>query len=406
MGENTPSIKVEAVRALGGSVILHGESYDEAAAHAKALCEKKGYTFVHPFDDADVIAGQGTIGMEILRQHTGDVDVIYVPVGGGGLIAGIGAYVKYLKPETRVVGVECVGSDAMHRSFEAGRRVRLKAEELDQFADGTAVLQVGKETYRLARKVVDEVITVTIDEICAAVKDIFEDTRTIAEPAGALAVAGMKNHLEPGATGVAVLSGANVNFDRLRHISERTEVGERREILLGVTIPEKPGSFRRFCSTIGKRSITEFNYRFIRPGSAHVLVGIQTTPGEDRGELIEKLRQRYEVQDLSNNEVAVLHVRHMVGGAADIDDEKLFRFEFPEKPGALLKFLTVLGNQFNISMFHYRNHGAAYGRVLVGIQIPDSEMGAFLGKLAKLNYRFWNETDNPAYHQFLGGASV
>ena len=216
----------------------------------------------------------------------------------------------------------------------------------------------------------------------------------------------MKNHLEPGATGVAVLSGANVNFDRLRHISERTEVGERREILLGVTIPEKPGSFRRFCSTIGKRSITEFNYRFIRPGSAHVLVGIQTTPGEDRGELIEKLRQRYEVQDLSNNEVAVLHVRHMVGGAADIDDEKLFRFEFPEKPGALLKFLTVLGNQFNISMFHYRNHGAAYGRVLVGIQIPDSEMGAFLGKLAKLNYRFWNETDNPAYHQFLGGASV
>ena len=406
MGENTPSIKVEAVRALGGSVILRGESYDEAAAHAKALCEKKGYTFVHPFDDADVIAGQGTIGMEILRQHTGDVDVIYVPVGGGGLIAGIGAYVKYLKPEIRVVGVECVGSDAMHRSFEAGRRVRLKSEELDQFADGTAVLQVGKETYRLARKVVDEVITVTIDEICAAVKDIFEDTRTIAEPAGALAVAGMKNHLEPGATGVAVVSGANVNFDRLRHISERTEVGERREILLGVTIPEKPGSFRRFCSTIGKRSITEFNYRFIRPGSAHVLVGIQTTPGEDRGELIEKLRQRYEVQDLSNNEVAVLHVRHMVGGAADIDDEKLFRFEFPEKPGALLKFLTVLGNQFNISMFHYRNHGAAYGRVLVGIQIPDSEMGAFLGKLARLNYRFWNETDNPAYHQFLGSASV
>ena len=401
MGENTPSIKVNAVRSFGGNVILHGDTYDEAAAHARTLEKKHGYSYVHPFDDDDVIAGQGTIGMEILRQHPGRLNTIYVPVGGGGLIAGIGAYVKYLRPETRVVGVECHGSDAMFRAINAGRRVSLSADELDQFADGTAVLQVGKKTFDLARKVVDEVVTVSIDEICAAIKDIFEDTRVIAEPSGALAVAGLKNNIEPGETAVAVVSGANVNFDRLRHISERTEVGEQREILLGVTIPEKAGSFRRFCSTIGKRSITEFNYRFTSDDSAQVLVGIQINPGEDRARLVAKLGQNYKVSDLSGNEVAVLHVRHMVGGVAGIADEKLFRFEFPEKPGALLKFLTVLGNKFNISMFHYRNHGSAYGRVLVGIQIPEREMKMFTKQLAGINYRFWNETSNPAYQQFL-----
>lgn len=401
MGENTPSIKVDAVRALGGHVILHGDTYDAAAGHARHLEKEKGYTYVHPFDDEDVIAGQGTIGMEILRQHTGPLDAVYVPVGGGGLISGIGAYIKYLRPETKVIGVECEGSAAMYAALKTGRRVSLKAEELDQFADGTAVLQVGKETFRLAKRVVDEVITVTVDEICAAIKDMFEDTRTIAEPSGALAIAGMKNHLLEGQTGVAIISGANVNFDRLRHISERTDVGEQREMLLGVTIPEKAGSFKKFCSAIGKRSITEFNYRYVHEGSAHVLVGIQTTAVEDKNRLLNKLQQKYEVQDLSGNEVAVLHVRHMVGGVANIQDEKLFRFEFPEKPGALLKFLTVLGNQFNISMFHYRNHGAAFGRVLVGIQIPNSEMKAFLLTLGSINYRFWNETDNPAYRQFL-----
>ena len=401
MGENTPSIKIDAVKSFGGRVILHGDSYDEAALHARELSKREGYTYVHPFDDEDVIAGQGTIGMEILRQHTGRLDAVYVPVGGGGLIGGIGAYIKYLRPQTKIIGVECEGSAGMRAAMDAGRRVTLKAEELDQFADGTSVRQVGRETFRLARKVVDTVVTVNIDEICAAIKDIFEDTRVIAEPSGALAVAGLKNHISEGETAVAVISGANVNFDRLRHISERTEVGEQREILLGVTIPEKAGSFRQFCSTIGKRSITEFNYRYASEGQAHVLVGIQTTPGEDRGRVIEKLRQRYEVVDLSANEVAVLHVRHMVGGVACIEDEKLFRFEFPEKPGALLKFLTVLGNRFNISMFHYRNHGSAYGRVLVGIQVPDGEMKAFLKDLGNINYRFWNETNNPAYQQFL-----
>jgi len=401
MGENTPSIKIDAVKAFGGKAILHGDSYDEAAAHARDLAAKHGYTYVHPFDDTDVIAGQGTIGMEILRQTHDPIDAIYVPVGGGGLIGGIGAYVKYLQPDCRIIGVECEGSAGMSAALAAGRRVTLKAEDLDQFADGTSVRQVGKETFALAKKVVDEVITVSIDEICAGIKDLFEDTRVLAEPSGALAVAGLKRHAKKGENVVAIVSGANVNFDRLRHISERTEVGEKREMLLGVSIPEKPGSFRRFCSDIGKRSITEFNYRYAADGEAHVLVGIQTNAGEDRSRLIEKLSQRYSVTNLSDNEVAVLHVRHMVGGVANIENEKLFRFEFPEKPGALLKFLTVLGNDFNISMFHYRNHGSAYGRVLVGIQIPDREMPQFLKRLKSIGYRYWNETENAAYRQFL-----
>lgn len=401
MGENTPSIKVEAVKAFGGNTILHGDSYDEASEHAQKLARKHGYTYVHPFDDVEVIAGQGTIGMEILRQTRDPIDAVYVPVGGGGLIGGIGAYIKYLQPGCRVIGVECEGSAGMAAALKAGRRVTLKAEDLDQFADGTSVRQVGKETFALAKKVVDEVITVSIDEICAAVKDLFEDTRVLAEPSGALAVAGLKRHAKKDETVVAIVSGANVNFDRLRHISERTEVGERREMLLGVAIPEKPGSFLRFCSDIGKRSITEFNYRYSTHGAAHVLVGVQINHGEDRAKLLSKLARSYEVEDLSENEVAVLHVRHMVGGVAAIENEKLFRFEFPEKPGALLKFLTVLGNDFNISMFHYRNHGSAYGRVLVGIQIPDAEMKNFLKRLTSIGYRYWNESQNPAYQQFL-----
>ena len=401
MGENTPSIKANAVRSFGGQVILYGDSYDEAAVHAATLAKQQGYTYVHPFDDEDVIAGQGTIGVEILRQHTAALDAIYVPVGGGGLISGIGAYVKYLRPGTRIVGVECEGSDAMKRALAAGRRISLKADELDQFADGTAVRQVGRRTFALAKRVIDDVITVSIDEICAAIKDIFEDTRVIAEPAGALAVAGAKNQARRGETVVALVTGANVNFDRLRHISERTEVGEKREILLGVTIPEKPGSFRRFCSIIGKRSITEFNYRYSDSVSAQVLVGVQTTPGEDRQGLIDRLARYYEVIDLSANEVAVLHVRHMVGGVSGIRGEKVYRFDFPEKPGALLKFLTVLGNDFNISMFHYRNHGAAYGRVLVGIQVPKNQQAQFERQLSNIEYRYWDETANPAYDQFL-----
>lgn len=406
MGENTPSIKVEAVRALGGKVILKGDSFDEAAEVALLMAKNEGYTYVHPFDDVEVIAGQGTIGMEIMRQHQGRLDAVYVPVGGGGLIGGIGAFIKYLKPDCKIIGVECEGSAGMSAALASGRRVTLAAEDLDQFADGTAVRQVGRETFALAKRVVDEVITVSIDEICAAIKDLFEDTRVIAEPSGALAIAGVKNHASAGETVVAIVSGANVNFDRLRHISERTEIGERREILMGVTIPEKPGSFRRFCSAIGKRNITEFNYRYASEHDAHVLVGVQLSPGEERTDLIDRLASRYEVQDLSDNEVAVLHVRHMVGGVALIPDEKLFRFEFPEKPGALLRFLTVLGNDYNISMFHYRNHGAAHGRVLVGIQVPDGAMNGFLKRLGAINYRYWNESGNPAYRQFLGSGSL
>ena len=408
MGRNTPEIKVNAVARLGGHVILHGDNYDEAAAHARRLVQEKGYTYVHPFDDPDVIAGQGTIGVEMLRQYTGDLHAVFVPVGGGGLISGVGTWIKYLRPDVKIIGVEAEGSASMWASLDAGRRVRLKAEDMDLFADGTAVAQVGRETFKLARACVDEIIKVSVDEICAAVKDIFEDTRSISEPSGALAVAGLKKYVERGSAGetgacIAIVSGANVNFDRLRDISERTEIGEGREILLGVTIPERPGSFKRFCNAIGKRAITEFNYRYAHGNGAHVLVGVQTAQGlEDRRQLVASLSANYEVVDLSENEVAVLHVRHMVGGrAAGLEHERLFRFEFPEKPGALMRFLSVLGTDFNISMFHYRNHGAAEGRVLAGIQVPESEMKNFRHDLANLGYRCWDETENPAYHLFL-----
>jgi threonine dehydratase len=407
MGKNTPDIKIDAVKRFGATIILHGDTYDEASEHAYVLAAEKGYSYIHPFDDPEVIAGQGTIGMEILRQHTGELDVVFVPVGGGGLISGIGAYVKYLRPDVKVIGVEAEGSACLWAALEAGRRVKLKAEDLDQFADGTAVRQMGVETFRLAKQCVDEVIKVSIDEICAAIKDIFEDTRSISEPSGALSIAGMKAYASrentAGQTYVAVVSGANMNFDRLRHVSERTEIGEKREVLLGVTIPEKPGSFKRFCSAVGRRAITEFNYRYVSHRKAKVLVGIQTSGSrDDRDKIVDRLEKNYEVIDLSENEVAVLHIRHMVGGTGGgLIDEHLFRFEFPERPGALLKFLAVLGSDLNISMFHYRNHGSAYGRVLVGIQIPRNEMAKFKKGLAEVGYRYWEETDNPAYQQFL-----
>lgn len=409
MGRNTPSIKVNAVRDLGARVILHGDGFDEAKAHADALVDKHGYTFVHPFDDVDVIAGQGTVGMEIMNQHGRAPDAVFVPVGGGGLIAGIAAYLKYLAPQTRVIGVESEGSACLTAAMAAGRRVRLPFESLDLFADGVSVAQVGKETFKVARRCVDEVITVSTDEICAAVKDLFDDTRSIAEPSGALAAAGLKKYLEgphklaPASQLVAIVSGANVNFDRLRHISERAEVGEQREVILGVTIPERAGSFRRFCHTLGKRSVSEFNYRYASDDQAHVYVGLQIASPPDRATVVAALRDAgYAVQDMTENEAAKLHVRHMVGGRSLGDKpELLYRFEFPERPGALLRFLSVLGGHWNITMFHYRNHGAAWGRVLVGFEASGRDRKALTENLERIGYRYWEETANPAYQLFL-----
>jgi len=407
MGRNTPSIKVDAVRNLGAKVVLHGDAYDEAAAHALELAEEHGYVFVHPYDDVDVIAGQGTVGVEIINQHTGVPDAIFVPVGGGGLIAGISAYVKYLAPDTRVIGVEAEGSACLAAAMAAGRRVRLPFESLDLFADGVSVAQVGKETFKVARNHVDEVITVNTDEICAAIKDLFDDTRSIAEPAGALAVAGVKKYVEregvENANLVAVVSGANVNFDRLRHISERAEVGEQREVLLGVTIPEQAGSFLRFCRALGKHPVSEFNYRYANDKEAHVYVGLQVAAGEDREQLLEKLAgTSFAIENMTDNEAAKLHVRHMVGGRTlGSKSELLYRFEFPERPGALLRFLIGLGGSWNITMFHYRNHGAAWGRVLVGFEADASDRKNLTEYLKRIGYRYWEETENPAYQLFL-----
>jgi threonine dehydratase len=409
MGRNTPSIKVDAVRALGARIVLHGDTYDDAAQHAAELVGKHGHVFVHPFDDLDVIAGQGTVGMEIMNQHGRPPDTIFVPVGGGGLIAGIAAYVKYLAPRTRIVGVESEGSACLAAALAAGRRVRLPYESLDLFADGASVAQVGREPFKVARHCVDEVIVVNTDEICAAIKDLFDDTRAIAEPAGALAVAGLKKFAARQAPAddpphvVAVVSGANVNFDRLRHISERAEVGEHREAIFGVTIPERPGSFRRFCGVLGKRSVSEFNYRYASQDAAHVYVGLEVGTEADRRMLQAQLEAAgYEVQDMTDNEAAKLHVRHMVGGRTlSGKDELLFRFEFPERPGALLRFLSVLGTEWNITMFHYRNHGAAWGRVLVGFEASERDRTRLGADLKRIGYRYWEETDNPAYRMFL-----
>jgi threonine dehydratase len=406
MPVTTPRIKVDAVAARGARVVLHGDSYDEAYAHAKALGRRQGLTFVHPYDDPDVIAGQGTIGMEILRQCEGPIDAVFVPVGGGGLVSGIAAYLKHLRPGVTVIGVEPDDADAMTRSLEAGRRVKL--DHVGLFADGVAVKEVGKETFRLCRKLVNEMVRVDTDEICAAIKDVFEDTRVVLEPAGALAIAGAKawaeRHGARGRTLVAVASGANTNFDRLRFVAERAEVGEHREAVLGVTIPEERGSFRRFCRALGGRNITEFNYRMSDPREAHIFVGVTVQDRAETRRIVRALRGAgFRTLDMSGDEVAKGHMRHMIGGhSALAGDELLYRFEFPERPGALMKFLTAMNPTWNISLFNYRNYGADYGSILVGIQVPRREMGDFKRFLARLGYPSSDETRNPAYRLFLG----
>ena len=405
MPATTPQIKIAAVVARGARVVLYGDSYDDAYAHSLQIAKRENLTFVHPYDDPDVIAGQGTVGMEILRQHSGPIDAIFVAVGGGGLIAGIGAYIKRLRPQIRLIGVEPVDADAMTRSLAAGRRVKL--DQVGLFADGVAVKQVGVETFRLCRELVDEMILVDNDAICAAIKDVFEDTRSILEPAGALAIAGAKawvaRNRAKERTLVAVACGANMNFDRLRFVAERAELGEQREAILAVTIPEQAGSFRQFCTLLGPRSVTEFNYRYADPRQAHVFVGVQV---RDRGEirkLVARLRKHgLPTQDLSDNEMAKLHVRHLVGGRApSVRNELLYRFEFPERPGALMNFLKNMGHGWNITLFHYRNHGADFGRVLVGMQVPPRDKPAFRRFLTQLGYPSWDETRNPAHALFL-----
>ena len=405
MPTTTPQIKIDAVRSRGGEVVLAGESYDEAYARALELEKAEKLTFVHPFDDPEVIAGQGTIGMEILRQHQKPIHAVFCCVGGGGLISGVAAYIKRLRPETKIIGVEAVDSDAMTQSLQAGKRVRLK--QVGLFADGAAVKYVGEETFRLCQQYVDEMICVDTDAICAAIKDVFEDTRAVLEPAGALAVAGAKayvaHHRLKNKTLVAIASGANMNFDRLRFVAERAEVGEQREAVLAVTLPEKPGSYRKFLSLIGARNITEFNYRFNDPKEAHVFVGVQVASRAESLKLVEQLRRNgYPTLDLTDDETAKGHIRHLVGGhSPKVAHELVYRFEFPERPGALMNFLSNMSAGWNISLFHYRNHGADYGRVLVGIQVPPAEKAEFRAFLKNLGYAHWNETDNPAYRLFL-----
>jgi threonine dehydratase len=405
MPRTTPEIKVNAVKAYGARVVLYGDNYDAAFEHAMELVNRRCMTFIPPFDDPEVIAGQGTIGFEILKQHPDPLDAVFVPVGGGGLIGGIGAYIKSVRPEIRVIGVEPEDADAMARSLVSGRRVLL--DHVNIFADGVAVRQVGKETFRLAKKVVDEIIVVSNDEICAAMKDLFEDRRSILEPAGALAMAGAKAWLAKkkykNRNYVVLASGANVNFDRLRHVAERAEIGERREAILAVTIPEKPGSFRKFCAVIGNHGITEFNYRFADPGQAHIFVGVQISDQQEEKKLTTKLRKAgYRTLDMTDNEMAKLHIRHLVGGRApEAEHEILYRFMFPERPGALMNFLNKMGGKWNISLFHYRNHGADFGRVLVGMQVPPTDKKDFEQFLQQLGYEYAEETDNPAYKLFL-----
>lgn len=404
MPKTTPQIKVDAVKAWGAKAVLHGDVYDEAAAYAKNLVEEKGMTYVHPYDDADVIAGQGTIAVELLKQLQ-DIDAIFVPVGGGGLAAGVAAFIKYVRPEIKVIAVEPEDAACLKAAMDAKKRVTLP--QVGLFADGVAVAQIGKETYQVLKDTIDDVVTASTDEMCAAIKDIFDDTRSIAEPAGALSLAGLKKYAEAkglqGKNLIAIESGANTNFDRLRYISERTEIGEKREAIFCVEIPEKPGSFKKFCNTLGKRSITEFNYRLSDEGTAQIFVGMQITSLDDKDEVLHKLVDKgYNTIDMTENEVAKNHVRHMVGGHChSIDNEVVYRFQFPERPGALLQFLQQLGERWNISMFHYRNHGAAYGRVLVGLQVPKSERKELKPVFDKLGYRVVEETDNPAYQKFL-----
>jgi threonine dehydratase len=406
MPETSPRIKVAAVRARGAEARLFGASFDDAYIEARRIEIEQGLTFIHPFDDPDVIAGQGTIGLEILRQHSQPIDAIFCGVGGGGLIAGVAAFTKRVRPEIRIVGVEAKDADAMTQSLARGERVYL--EHVGIFADGAAVKIVGEEPFRIARDHVDEMICVDNDEICAAIKDVFEDTRSVLEPAGALSVAGLKSYLArrtvQAGSFVAVTSGANVNFDRLRFIAERAEVGEQREALLAVTIPERPGSFLAFCERIGRRQVTEFNYRFADADRAHVFVGLEVAGREETRHLTELLRRDgLPTIDLTDDELSKLHLRHMVGGhAASAVHERLVRFVFPERPGALLTFLKAMRTGWNISLFHYRNHGADFGRVLVGMQVPPGDEGEFQAFLTTLGYEWQEESQNPAYHMFLG----
>ncbi len=407
MPQTTPHIKVQAVLDLGAELVLHGDDYDSAFEHALTLARERSLVFVHPFDDPDVIAGQGTIAVEIARQSGGNLDAIFVPVGGGGLIAGIAVYMKYLYPAVKIIGVEPLDAAGMHDSLKAGKRVTL--ERVGLFADGVAVKRVGEETFALCREHVDEVVLTTTDEICAAIQDVFEDTRSIVEPAGALAVAGMKKYLARegwrGRRVVAINSGANMNFDRLRHVAERADLGGEREALLAVVIPEQPGSFLRFCELLGQRSVTEFNYRYAGAGSAQIFVGLALTQGRAEKDLVLRtLREaQYTVTDMTDDEMAKLHVRYMVGGhAGGLADEVLYRFEFPERPGALHRFLQAIGTRWNISLFHYRNHGSDHGRVLAGIQVPAAQRVDFLQHLNELHYAYVEETRNPAYRMFLG----
>lgn len=407
MPQTTPLIKVDAVRDLGGEVVLRGDDYDSAFEHALGLARERNLVFVHPFDDPDVIAGQGTIGVEVLRQCGTPPDAIFVPVGGGGLISGIAVYVKYLYPGVRIVGVEPEDAAGMYESLRAGRRVTL--ERVGIFADGVAVRRVGEETFALCREYVDEIILVDTDEICAAIQDVFEDTRSIVEPAGALAVSGAKKFAEREGWRdrhlVAVNSGANMNFDRLRHVAERADLGAEREALLAVSIPEEPGSFLRFCEVLGRRSVTEFNYRYESARAAEIFVGFAIAGGHaEKDAVIGQLREAgYAVTDMTGNEMAKLHVRYMVGGhARGLADEQLYRFEFPERPGALLRFLEAVGTRWNITLFHYRNHGSDYGRVLAGIQVRPAERAEFVRHLNELHFPYSDETANPAYRMFLG----
>ena len=405
MPKTTPEIKVDAVRAFGAEVVLAGDSYSDAQRHCDDLVRERGMTFVHPFDDPLVIAGQGTVADEIIRQRSGELAAIFVPVGGGGLIAGIGAYIKTLLPAVRIIGVEPIDSDAMRQAIRAGKPVDL--DDVGLFADGVAVRRVGPLTFSLARQTVDEFICVSNDEICAAIKDIFDDTRTIVEPAGALALAGLKAYVAR--TGVqdqnlvGILSGANMNFDRLRFVAERAELGEFREALFAVTIPERAGAFREFCRVIGPRVVTEFNYRLSGRDRAEIFVGFAIRNRDDAHHVLADLvAHGYQTADLTENEVAKLHVRYMVGGRAPgVHDERVCRFEFPERPGALLQFLDTLGGRWNISLFHYRNHGADFGRVLAAFEVPDAEYSAFEGFLAELGYRYRIEAGNEAYRRFL-----
>ncbi|MFA5939288.1 MAG: threonine ammonia-lyase, biosynthetic [Sinimarinibacterium sp.] len=406
MPRTTPDVKVEAVRAFGGKAILHGDAYDDAREHALALAAEKGMTMVHPYDDADVIAGQGTIGRELLEQ-CGHLDAVFVPVGGGGLIAGVAAWIKAVRPGIKVIAVEPEDSNCFEAAMRAGRRVVLP--QVGLFADGVAVKQVGEENFRVARHLVDACVLVSIDEICAATRDVFYENRAVPEPAGALALAGLKRWVhEQGAKDLslaAIVSGANLNFDRLRHIAERAELGDEAEVLLAVTIPEQPGSFKKFLRQIGRRAVTEFNYRYASNQAAHVFVGVKLSDGhEQREALVGGLREHgYPVVDMTGNDMAKEHVRFMVGGRCPgLANERLFRFEFPERPGAALDFLSAIGSRWNISLFHYRNHGAAYGRVLCGLQVPKKEWAECRRSLDALGYGYAEESENPAYELFLG----